>query len=239
MSRHAGPLGLRQRRQRGIDEGSRWVHRSQRADQVDGRPGRGQAEPHRLGRLRRGRVHRSEGRLGHAVREEDRLSDVVEDSQHLRRDGHAHADRPLRRRLGVGQRVREAHRRRRRGPDRHEAARELERPLAQRAVPGLQLGQQEDVRRPARLRRQPADVAHRQGQPGAHELGGRVRREQPVQGQGHRVRRPDLHRRRGAVPAEHQARPGDQEPLRARRQAVRRRGGPAQGTERAHRAVLV
>ena len=56
------------------------------------------------------------------------------------------------------------------------------------------------VRRPARPRREPADVAHRQGQAGAGLLGRRLRRELAVQGQGHGLRQPDLHRRRGAVP---------------------------------------
>ena len=80
-----------------------------------------------VGRLRRGRLHRPEGQLGHAVREEHRLQGQREDGEHLRRDGDAHAHRPLRRRLGVGQRVGPADRRRRRRPDRHEDPHELTR----------------------------------------------------------------------------------------------------------------
>ena len=74
--------------------------------------------------------------------------------------------------------------------------------------------------------------------PGPDLVGRGVRRRLAVQGQGHGVRLADLHRRRGAVPDEDQARPGHQEPLRPRRQAVRRRRRPAQGAERQHRRVL-
>ena len=44
---------------------------------------RGRAEHHRLGRLRRGRLDRPEGRLGHAVRAEDRLPGQRQGRQHL------------------------------------------------------------------------------------------------------------------------------------------------------------
>ena len=62
-------------------------------------------------------------------------------------------------------------------------------------------------------------------------MGRGVRRQLAVQGQGHGVRLADLHRRRRALPDEDQARPGHQEPVRAGRQAVRRRGRPAQDAE--------
>ena len=47
-------------------------------------------------------ARRQERRLGDAVREGDGLPGQRQDRQHLRRDGHADAHRPLRRRLGVG-----------------------------------------------------------------------------------------------------------------------------------------
>ena len=64
--------------------------------------GEGAGEPDRLGRLRGGRLHRPEGRLGERLREEDRLQGQHEDRQHLGRDGHADADGQVRRRVGVG-----------------------------------------------------------------------------------------------------------------------------------------
>ena len=60
-------------------------------------------------------------------------------------------------------------------------------------------------------------------------------RDGEVQGQGHGVRLADLHRRRRAVPDEAPARPRDQEPLRARRGAARRRDRPAQAAARVRR----
>ena len=57
-----------------------------------------------------------------------------------------------------------------------------------------------DVRHPARLGRQPADVEPGEGHHGARLVVRRVRRELAVQGQGHRLRLADLHRRRRAVP---------------------------------------
>ena len=44
-------------------------------------------QPHRLGRLRRGRLQRQDRRLGDPVRAEDRLQGQRQDRQHLRRDG--------------------------------------------------------------------------------------------------------------------------------------------------------
>ena len=56
--------------------------------------------------------------------------------------------------------------------------------------------------------------------------------ELAVQGQGHGVRQPDLHRGRRAVPEGDAAGPRDRQRLRARRQAVQRRGGPAEAAAR-------
>ncbi len=77
------------------------------------RRGRRAGQPDRLGRLRRGRLDRSGGRLGHPVRGGNRLRGQRQGRQQLRRDGAAHADRRVRRRVGVGRRDAAAHRRRR------------------------------------------------------------------------------------------------------------------------------
>ena len=80
-----------------------------------------------------------------------------------------------------------------------------------------------DLRRSARPRREPADVAHGQVvKPAPDSLERRLGRELAVQGQGDGVRQPDLHRRRGAVPEGDPAGPRDRQPVRARRDAVRR-----------------
>ena len=99
--------------------------------------------------------------------------------------------------------------------------------------PAVELGQRPDVRRPARPRRQPADVQQGCRVAGSRQLVGRVRPGLGAEGQGHRLRLADLHRRRRAVPQGHQARARHQGPLRARREAARRRRRPAQGAERA------
>ena len=93
---------------------------------AEGRQGRGPGEPDRLGRLRGGRLDRPERRLGDRLREADRLPGQREDRQHLRRDGHADADRQVRRRVGVGRRHAAADRRRRRGPGQHGPRPELQ-----------------------------------------------------------------------------------------------------------------
>ena len=73
---------------------------------------------------------------------------------------------------------------------------------------------------------------------GAHVVERRLRQELALLGQDHRARQPDLHRGRGAVPVEDPARPRDHEPLRARPEAVRRRGRTAEAAEGQHRRVL-
>ena len=65
---------------------------------ADGRQGRGRAQPGHLGRLRR------QPQWQVRLREADRLPGQRQGGRHLRRDGPADADRPVRRRLGVGQR---------------------------------------------------------------------------------------------------------------------------------------
>ena len=76
----SGGGGSRRRRRR---QGRRRLQGAQGADGAERRRGRGQAQHHRLGRLRRGRLDRPEGRLGHAVREEDRLPGQRQDRQHV------------------------------------------------------------------------------------------------------------------------------------------------------------
>ena len=135
------------------------------------RQGRGPGQPDRLGRLRRGRQHRSQGRLGHGLREADRLPGQHEGRQHLRRDGDADAHRPVRRRLGLRRRDAAADRRGRRRPGQHRPDPELRGRLRGPQEPAAQLRRRPDVRRPARPRREPADVADGQGQAGARLAG--------------------------------------------------------------------
>ena len=97
-----------------------------------GRRGRGQGQPDRLGRLRRGRVDRPEGRLGVGLREGDGLPGQRQDRQHVGRDGHADALGPVRRRVGVGRRDAAADRRRRRRAGQHRPDPELRRRLRRR-----------------------------------------------------------------------------------------------------------
>ena len=137
-------------------------HRRQAPGQARRR--RGPAEHHRLGRLRRGRLDRPEGRLGHAVREADRLPGQRQDRQHLRRDGHADAHRPLRRRLGVGRRDAAPDRGRRRRAGQHRPGPQLQGRLPRPEEPAVQLGRRADVRHPPRPRRQHPHVALGQGQ---------------------------------------------------------------------------
>ena len=148
--------------------------------------------------------------LGDAVREADRMPDQRQARQHVRRDGAADANRPVRRRLGVRRRHAAADLRRRRGPGQHVAGAQLRGDLGlpQRQV--VEFGGRADVRDSARMGRQPADVQHRGRPRRAELLGGRVRRRRQVQGQGHRLRLPHLHRRCRAVSVQDQAGTGHQ-----------------------------
>ena len=185
------------------------------------RRGRGRAQPGRLGRLRRGRLDRPEASTGSrrsrrrpAARSTSRSASTSDEMVH------ADAHRPVRRRLGLGQRDRAADRRRRRRPGQHRPdPHELRRHRSRAQEPALQHGRRPDVRHPARLGREPADVAApTRSSPAPTSLGRGLRPEDSaVQGQDHRVRRPDLHRRRGALPEGDAAGPGDHEPVRARR----------------------
>src|SRR4051812_1477975 len=211
----------------------------QAAGAGEARGGRGRTRHHRLGRGRRGRLDRSEGRLGDAVRAEDRLPGQRQGRQHQRRDGHADAHRPLRRRVRVGRRDAAPDRRRRRRAGQHRPGAQLRRRLPRTEEPAVQLGRRPDVRDPARPRREHPHVALGQDLDAAGLVGGGVRPGLPVQGQGHGLRQPDLHRRRRAVPEGDQAGPEDRQPLRARSEAVRRERRAAQAAAREHRRVLV
>ena len=157
----------------------------------------------------------------------------------LGRDGDADAHRQLRRRLGVRRRDAAADRRGRRRPGEHRPARELRRRLRGAQEQAAQLRRRPDVRRSPRPRRQPADVAHGQGDAGADQLERRLGGGLAVQGQDHGVRQPDLHRGRRPLPDEDPARSRDQEPVRARRRPVPGRRRPAQAAAGEHRRVLV
>ena len=85
----------------------------------EARQDRGAGQSDRLGRLCRGRLQRPEGRLGHRLREADRLSGQRQDRRHLRRDGQADEDRSVRRRLRLRRRLPAPHSLRRRGARQH------------------------------------------------------------------------------------------------------------------------
>ena len=70
--------------------------------------GRGRAEPHLLGRLRRGRLDRPKVDWVTPFEKQTGCQVNVKVGRHLRRDGRADADRPVRRRLRLGQRDRRA-----------------------------------------------------------------------------------------------------------------------------------
>ncbi len=117
--------------------------------------GEGAAQPDRLGRLRRAGMDEAdfEQKTGCKVNDKDR--------RHLRRDGRADADRPVRRRLGVGQRHRPPGRRRRRRPGQRRPRPELQDGLQRPQEPAVQHRRRRQLRHPARPRREPADVEQR------------------------------------------------------------------------------
>ena len=188
-----------------------------------------------LGRLRRGRVHRPERRLGHAVRAGDRLPGQRQGRRHLRRDGPADADRRVRRCLGFRRRHAAADRRRRRRAGQHRSRPQLRRrssrtsrtspttrstvrSTASRTVAGanLLMSNTDDVK--------PTPTSW--GAVFDPSGGGQV------QGQGQAYDGPIYIADAARVPEGAPARPGDHEPLRAGRGAVQRRGRPAQGAAR-------
>ena len=188
--------------------------------------GEGEAQPDLLGRLRRTGMEQ-------AVRTEDRLQGQQQGSRHLRRNGRADENRPVRRRLGLGQRHRAAL-----------VAAGLVAPVNADLVPNYKTVF-------ADLKDQPYNtfegvnygIPHGRGanllmwngndvKPGARLLGrdARPQGRGQVQGQDQPVRRPDVDRRSRGLPEVPRAGPGDRKPLRAERRTVRRGGRPAEGT---------
>ena len=94
------------------------------------------------------------------------------------------------------------------------------------------------LRRPARPRRQRADVRPDRRDDRAATAGPVFAADSPYKGKVTAYNYADLHRRRGAVPDEDQARPQHHEPVRARQGPARRGGRPAQDRRSADRQVL-
>ena len=177
-----------------------------------GRRGRGRAQPDLLGRLLRGRLDRPEGRLGHRLREGDRLPGQRQGRRHLRRDGEADGERRVRRRLGLGQCERTARRRRPRRSRQRRPGAELRDGVRGPQGSAVQHVRRHPLRNPARARGEPADVEHGDNVDADGRLlvgDPRPRGGVEVHGQDQRLRRPDLHRRRGALPEGAPARPRD------------------------------
>ena len=206
-------------------------HRARR----DGGPG---LTP-RVAGLRRGRVERPGGRLGHPLRGGHRLRGHDQDLRHLRRGAQPHEDRRLRRGLGVGRRVAPTRRRGRRGSRQHRPDPELREHLPVPQGPVVELGRRGALRRAARLRREPPHVQHGGLPDGAHLVGRRVRQVGRLRRQGDRVRLPDLHRGCRGLPHGAQPRARHREPVLPRRGAARCRRRPAEAAAREHRRVLV
>ena len=164
-------------------------------------------------------------RLGHAVREEDRLQGVGQVVRHLGRGVQALPDRPVRRRVGIGRRGAAQHRERRRRADQHRPARRTTRTSPLPEGPG----------RGTRSTATIYGVPHGWGAnvlmwnedvvtAGARLVGCRLRRELAVRGQDHRATTSRSTSRTPRCTCEDAARPRDHQPVRARPEAVRRRG---------------
>ena len=173
--------------------------------------GEGAGQPDRLGRLRRGRHDRPDGRLGAPIRGGDRLQGQRRRSATPPTRWSADADRRVRRRVGLRRRHAAADRRRRRRAGQHRPDPELRRrlrrpqgPAATTRVDGVHYGVPHG--RGANLLMCNTDVVT----PAPDSWGVVFDAELAVQGQGHGVRLADLHRRRGAVPDGDPARPRDQ-----------------------------
>ena len=110
------------------DRGRRPVRHRHGAGRHDdqGRPRRGRGRYRRLGRLYRARRQRQELRLGHRLREADRLQGQRQDRRHLRRDGLADERRRLRSGDRLGRRHAAPDRRQDGAGDQHRPDPELE-----------------------------------------------------------------------------------------------------------------
>ena len=154
----------------------------------------------------------------------DRLQGHRQGRPGLGQHGPADEDRRVRRRVGVGRRDPPADRRRRRRAGQHSTSSRTTRTCSRASR----------TSRTTRSTAQAYGVPHGRGANVLMYNTDVVTDDRPtagascstarlaVQGQGHRLRLRDLHRRRGGLPDGDQARPRDHEPVRARRDAVRR-----------------
>ena len=166
-----------------------------------GRPRRGRGRYRRLARLYRARRQRQELRLGHRLREADRLQGQRQDRRHLRRDGVADERRRLRSGHRLGRRHAAPDRRQDGAGGQYRPDPELEdhRPAA--AERRLAHGGRQSLRRALSVGAERADVQHQGLQGCAEELERRLRGDEPArrqveQGPRPGLLRPDLHRRR-------------------------------------------
>ena len=133
--------------------------------------GRGRAQPCHVGRLRGARRDRPGVRLGHPVRDEDRLQGQHHRHDRLQQRRRAHAVRRVRRHLRVRRRHHPAHRRRHRRPGQHLAVPNYAnvfaglKDLPHNTVDGVNYGVPHG-RGPNLL-----DVQHRRRHARAHQLG--------------------------------------------------------------------
>ena len=114
----------------------------------------------------------------------DRLPGQRQDRRHLRRDGQLMKTGQYDVVSASGDAIAAADRRRRRRAGQHRPGAELRRHLRRSEEQAVELASTaSDVRHPARLGRQPADVPHRQGQAGARPRGARCStRRSPYKG---------------------------------------------------------
>ena len=158
---------LGRRRRGGTGGRERAVHPARRTHEEVARATMEGAGQHPgLARVRRGRLERQDRRLGDAVREGDRLPGQRQVLRHLRRGGQPDEDRRVRRGVGLRRRLAAA--------DRRAATSRRSTPTWCRTTPTSRRSSRTepwnsvdgaDVRHPARLGRQPADVQHRRVKP--------------------------------------------------------------------------
>src|SRR5450631_3320137 len=124
---------------------------------------------------------------GAPLRAADELQGERQGGQHLRRDGHVDEDRSVRRRLGLRRCNAEVDLRRRRRTGQHVAGGELRHGLAVPQGSAMELRQRTDVRDPAWLGGQRADVEPQGGHHAADLVERGIRRELAIQGENHRL----------------------------------------------------
>ena len=195
----------------------------------------GAGEHRRLGRLRRGRLHRSRRTTGSRrsrtmtscqvnVKIGATSDEMVQLMQSGEYDG-VSASGDATTRLIAGRRGRR---------DRPGRVPQLRRHLRAAEAAAVEQRRRQAVRHPARPWRQPAGVQHRGVRRRRPRLVGRrcSTAGSPADGADLGVRQPDLHRRRGAVPDGHPARARHHRPVRARPDPVRRGHRAARSSRR-------